>query len=103
MYKIGVMGERDAIYGFAGVGVEVIPVDDPASGARFLREHAEEYAVLYVTEALAAAMAGEIARYDTAVTPAIIPIPGAAGNTGEGLRRVGAWVAKAVGSDILPD
>ena len=35
------------------------------------------------------------------MTPAIIPIPGVAGNTGIGIRDVKQSVEKAVGSDIL--
>ncbi len=103
MYKIGVMGDKDSIYGFAGVGADVIVIDEPKDGARFLREHAEEYGVLLVTEALCAAIPNEIAAFDAAVTPAIVPIPGVSGNTGLGLRRVSQSVAKAVGSDILPE
>ena len=101
MYKIGVMGDHDSIYGFAGVGLDVIPLTDPKEAARFLREHAGNYAILYITEALASQMEAEISRYDSAVTPAIIPSPGVRGNTGAGLRRVSENVAKAVGSDIV--
>ena len=55
MYKIAVLGDRDSIYGFGALGLDVFPVDSPEEGAKALRRLAEEgYAVLYVTEALCA-------------------------------------------------
>ena len=54
MYKIAVMGDRDSIYGFAALGLDTYPVTDPIEAARKLRGLAEqEYAVVYITEALA--------------------------------------------------
>ena len=53
MYKIAVMGDRDSIYGFAALGLDTYPVTDPIEAARKLRGLAEqEYAVVYITEAL---------------------------------------------------
>ena len=46
-------------------------------------------------------LAAEVSRYRTAMTPAIILIPGVAGNTEQGIRSVKQSVEKAVGSDIL--
>ena len=103
MLKIGVMGDKDSIYGFAGIGIATLEVEDPAAGIKLLREIADDYAVIYITEALAGEMASEIAKYDDRPSPAIVPIPGITGNTGLGLRNVSRSVAQAVGSDILPD
>ena len=60
-----------------------------------------EYAVIYVTEGLAAGMPQEIEKYKEQLLPAIILIPGIAGNTGAGVRGVKASVEQAVGSDII--
>ena len=69
---------------------------------KLLRQLAErDYAVIYMTEALAQQLAAEVSRYRTAMTPAIILIPGVAGNTEQGIRSVKQSVEKAVGSDIL--
>lgn len=43
----------------------------------------------------------EIERYQEQLTPAIIQIPGIAGNTGAGIAGVKKSVEVAVGSDIL--
>jgi len=55
MYRAAVIGDRDSIYGFAALGLEVFPVTDSEMGSKTLRRLAEgEYAVIYITEALAA-------------------------------------------------
>lgn len=102
MYKIAVLGDRDSIYGFAALGLEVFPVTDAEAGTRTLRSLAErEYAVIYITEALAEQLPEELERYAEQKLPAIIPIPGVIGNTGLGLAQVKRSVEKAVGSDII--
>ena len=32
MYKIAVLGDRDSIYGFAALGLEIFPVQDKEAG-----------------------------------------------------------------------
>lgn len=102
MAKIAVMGDYDSIYGFAALGLETYPVDSQEQGHKLLSQLAEsDYAVIYMTEALARQLAAEVSQYRTAMTPAIILIPGVAGNTEQGIRSVKQSVEKAVGSDIL--
>lgn len=102
MYKIAVMGDRDSIYGFAAVGLEPFPITDPEEAAAKLRSLADsDYAVIYITEALADKIQREIDRYAEKELPAIIPIPGISGNTGKGLMAVKRSVERAVGSDII--
>ena len=102
MYNIAVMGDYDSIYGFAALGLRVCPVTDAEAGARLLKKLSEEdTAVVYITEALATEMKDVIAAYDTTLLPAIIPIPGAFGNTGIGMANVKRSVERAVGSDII--
>ena len=74
----------------------------PRPARRLIRRLAEEnYAVLYVTEALCAQIPEELDRLREAPLPAVVPIPGISGNTGLGLRQVKRSVEQAVGSDIL--
>ncbi len=102
MYKTAVMGPYDSIYGFAALGLDTVPVSDPEEAQRKLRElAAEEFAVIYVTEGLAAQIASEIDRYKEQKLPAIILIPGISGDTGEGVQNVKRSVEQAVGSDII--
>lgn len=102
MYKIAVLGPYDSIYGFATLGLDIFAVSSAEEGEEKLRRLAEgEYAVIYITEGLASEISHEIERYAEQVMPAIILIPGIAGNTGAGIQNVKNSVEKAVGSDIL--
>jgi len=102
MYKIAVLGAYDSIYGFAALGLDTFPVNSVSEGEELLHRLASgDYAVIYITEALAAGLEREISRYQEQVLPAIIQIPGVSGNTGAGVARVKKSVEQAVGSDIL--
>ena len=102
MSKIAVMGDKDSICGFASLGLETIPLEDATAAAETLKKLAgNDYAVIYITEALAVKITDEIDKYRNRTAPAIILIPGITGNTGLGMSNVRRAVEKAVGSDIL--
>ena len=102
MYKIAVMGDYDSIYGFATLGLSIVPVTSPEEGKEKLHQLAGgKYGIIYMTEALAAELEHEIEKYREQVTPAIILIPGVSGNTGKGVENVKKTVEQAVGADIL--
>ena len=102
MYKIAAMGDRDSIAGLAALGLEIFPAEEPGQAAKLLRRLAGSgYAVVYLTEALAARIPEEIDRYRDERIPAVILIPGICGNTGAGLANVNRSVEKAVGTNIL--
>ena len=83
MYKIAAMGDKDSVLGFKALGLEVCPVESPEAGREALHRMAKEnYAIIYMTEQLAAQLPQEIARYKDALTPAIILIPGQEGSSG---------------------
>lgn len=104
MYKMAVIGDKDSIYGFASIGLEIFPCDDPDEAAHKIRTMSENgYGVIYITEQLATQIEKELDRYREMPLPAIIPIPGVNGNTGLGMRNVSKSVEQAVGSDILSD
>ena len=102
MYKIAVMGDRDSIYGFANLGLDTFPFTEAAEAGKKLKELADGgYAVVYMTEALAAQIPVELQHYRGQRLPAVILIPGVSGNTGEGIAAVKRSVEQAVGSDII--
>lgn len=102
MYKIAVMGDYDSIYGFATLGLSIVPVTTPEEAKEKLHQLAGgKYGIIYVTEALAAEIQHDIERYQEQTMPAIILIPGVFGNTGAGIENVKKTVEQAVGSDIL--
>lgn len=102
MYKIAVIGAHESIYGFAALGLEIYPVQDEDEGRKVLKEVADrDYAVIYITEEMAAKLTDEIDKYRERYLPAIIQIPGVMGNTGAGIKNVKKSVEQAVGADIL--
>ncbi|QOV20275.1 V-type ATP synthase subunit F [Blautia liquoris] len=102
MYKIAVIGAHESIYGFAALGLETYPVQDEDEGRKVLKEVADrDYAVIYITEEMAAKLTDEIDKYRERYLPAIIQIPGVMGNTGAGIKNVKKSVEQAVGADIL--
>lgn len=104
MYKIAAIGDKDSIYGFASIGLEIYPIDNASDAIHRIRQMVEGgYAVIFITEQLATEIESELDRYREFSVPAIIPIPGINGNTGLGMRNVSKSVEQAVGSDILSD
>ena len=102
MYKIAVLGDKDSVLGFKALGLDVYPVAGPEEGHETLHRLAREnYAILYMTEQLAAKLTTDIARYKDALTPAIILIPGKEGPLGIGMANIKTAVERAVGADIL--
>jgi len=37
MYKVAVIGDKDSIYGFASIGLDIHPCDDPAEAVELVR------------------------------------------------------------------
>lgn len=104
MYKVAAMGDKDSIYGFASLGLDIFPIDDPQDAVQTIRKIVDAgYAVIYITELLASQITIELDRYRELPLPVIVPIPGVKGNTGLGMAGVSKSVEQAVGSDIFSD
>ena len=102
MYKIGVFGDYDSVYGFASLGLDIFPVKTAEEAAEKLHELASgTYGIIYITEKAKTLLGSEADKYAESAIPAIIPIPGVSGNTGAGVENVKKSVEQAVGSDIL--
>lgn len=102
MIKIAVFGDRESIKGFAAVGLDIFPCErDEDAPALFKRVVDADYGVIYITEHYASLLSRELEKCDSRLSPSVVPIPGAAGNTGIGTARLKAAVEKAVGSDII--
>ena len=102
MYRVAVLGDKESIYGFAALGLDVFFVaENDDAEATFKKLTQSDYAVIYITEHLAQSLEEEIAKFAYKASPAIIQIPGVFGNTGKGMLDVKKSVEKAVGSDII--
>ena len=92
--------------GFKALGLETCPVANAAEASKALRSltrEGEEYAIIYIEEALAAQLSHEIDKFKDSPTPAIILIPGREGSIGLGQSALKAAVERAVGTNILGD
>ena len=102
MYKIAVLGDKDSVLGFKALGLDVFPAGGPDEARPILHRLAREgYAIVYLTEQLAAGLGPELERYKDELTPAIILIPGKEGSLGIGMANIKTAVERAVGADIL--
>ena len=102
MNRIAVIGGRDSVLGFRALGLETcIAETGEQAKAAIHRMAKEDYAIIYLTEHLAAQIPTEIERRRGDTVPAIILIPGREGSLGIGMVGVRTAAEKAVGADIL--
>lgn len=103
MYKIGIIGATESVTAFLALGVTVFEALTPTEAAAQLHRAAAtgEYAVLFIDEALAAAIPEDVARYKDDPLPAITVLPGKDGSKGYGAAAIKSAMERAIGADIL--
>jgi V/A-type H+-transporting ATPase subunit F len=100
--KMAVIGKAENITGFKAAGVEVFAVSESGEAKKVLFNIARKgYAVILLTEDLAADMAETLHKYKNQAYPAIIPIPTAKGSDGTGLKGIIEDADKAIGAELL--
>lgn len=98
MYRAAVIGGYDSIYGFASVGMRIIPVaNEEECVEAFRKACGGDYAVLFITENYAAAVNALI----TAPIPAVMYIPSQDGGSGFAKQELHRLMEKAAGADLL--
>lgn len=101
-YKIGIIGNKDAILPFRIIGFDIYPIFTAEEAKLTLNDLAEKnYGIIFITEDFAKEIPETIKQYDSQVTPAIILLPTHKENLGIGLQRIQENVEKAVGINIL--
>lgn len=112
-YRIAIVGSKEAVAGFALLGVDVVSVDEQTNPmTELLRlkksvvtEGGRErnvYGIVFVSEHLLAPLsADDMKKLSKGALPAIIPVPSHHGSSGYSLQRLKRIVERAVGSDIL--
>ncbi|NLY73660.1 MAG: V-type ATP synthase subunit F [Tissierellia bacterium] len=102
MYRVAILGDRESVLAFQALGLEIYsPHDSGETRDTLDRLAREDVGVIFITEQLAVQIPETIARYDDALTPAVILIPSGAGSLGIGMDKINRNVEKAVGSNIL--
>lgn len=101
--NIAFIGDSESVKGFSAVGIDVLVCDDTSEAAMILKNTADKdmYAVIFMTEELFETAEKEVNKLSEQSMPAVIPMPGARGNNGIGIKRLSSFVEQAVGSDIL--
>ncbi len=113
-FRIAIVGQKEAIQGFALLGVDIVPVHAANEAAEqmlrlkkdmFIDETGRErnkYAIVFVTEDLMSGMSAEDERrLSKGALPAIVPLPSHRGSSGYALERLNRIVERAIGSNIL--
>lgn len=97
--KIGVVGTRGETLTFQAAGFAVYQAETVEAAADMLRVAAEECTIVFLTPAYASALAGDVAKYEAKLTPAVIALPEKGG--GVGMQHLRQAAERAIGADIL--
>lgn len=100
--RIAIIGEKASVMGFKVLGFETAAVSDAAEARTALQQLVQQhYAIIYITESIAADILDTINGYADRSLPAIVLIPGSQGSLGIGMEKMRRAAEKAVGVDIL--
>ncbi len=105
-YSIGVIGRKEEIFAFKGVGVDTFYVNTSVEVEelllKFRKDKSVTYAIIFLSEELFKDISKDVLdRVTQEALPAIVPLPGVSGATGYGDTRMREFVKQAVGSDIF--
>ncbi len=102
MYKIAIIGDRDAIIGFKLLGVSLFPATKKDEALEILDKLVKEkYAVIFVTEDIASQIFEEIESLQKTSFASITIIPNRLEKKNLGQKILRKNIEKAIGTDIL--
>lgn len=102
--RIAAIGERDLVLPLKAVGVDIFPTSIPEEATNLLKKLAQEgYAIIMITENLAASMQEVMRNYQNQPVPSIVPVPSTLGSEGFAMTRLREAIKRAVGTDILAE
>ncbi|HDM90728.1 MAG: hypothetical protein DRQ06_05585 [Candidatus Hydrothermota bacterium] len=102
MKNIACVGEREVVFPFKALGLEIRPVNT-GEEAREAIEHfiKEGYVLIILQEDFVDAVSDLMAETEKVPYPAIFPIPGSRGGKGIALEVLREKIKKAIGADIF--
>lgn len=101
MYKIAVVGDKESIFGFSAIGMDIYPAYEEEDVKKIIPKLIEEdYAIIYLTENVSIKAKKYIEKLQTNKIPAIVTIPSNTGSLQYGEKRIKDMVQKAVGIEI---
>jgi len=99
--KVAIIGERDFIWGFKGMGFSIFPVSDSSQAARALVEIGKGgYSLVYMTETFAQPLLERIDEVSRMAKIDITIIPGVQKKE-LGLEKLRKIAIRAVGADLF--
>ncbi|OAT86992.1 V-type ATP synthase subunit F [Candidatus Arthromitus sp. SFB-turkey] len=102
MYKVGIVGDKDSIFIFKSLGLEIFPCERGEDAKKIIDKLAlKNYAVIFVTENIVQQIMDVIDKYQKKYIPSVVLIPSSKGSLGIGIKKVNDNVEKAVGVNIL--
>ncbi len=104
MLNIAVVGDKDSIWGFKALGMEIHAVSSPDEALEALRAlSTPEYGAVFITENYAQQLSREIDELEEFISlyPSIVIIPSHHGSKGLGMQKVKSVVEKALGFDMF--
>lgn len=101
-YKVAIVGEKDAVYAFGTLGINVFYITDAKQARQTVIDIIEDgYGVIFMTDQVSLLIPDLIKKYEDAFMPAFILIPSGSDSESLGLQRVQENVKKAIGQNIL--
>lgn len=101
MYKIAVVGDKESIFGFSAIGMDIYPAYEEDEIKSLIPKLIEEnYAIIYITENVSIKAEKYLEKLQKNKIPAIITIPSNTGRLNYGENRIKEMVQKAVGIEI---
>ena len=102
MYKMAVVGEEEAVFGYHSLGADIFALRGPQEGVDIIAAlHRGKYGVIFLTEWAAKTVPELVEAFEDQPLPAVAIIPGIEGSMGLARTRMKKIVEKAVGADIL--
>ncbi len=101
MYKVAVVGDKESIFGFSAIGMDIYPAYEEEDIKNIIPKLIEEnYAIIYITENVSIKSEKYLEKLKTNKIPAIITIPSNTGSQKYGEKRIKDMVQKSVGIEI---
>ena len=107
-YSIAIIGKKEEILAFKGVGIETLFADSAGDAENILldlkKTGENKFAIIFIPEDLFQGISTEVMeKISRDALPALVPVPGLQGSTGFGDLRMRKFVEQAVGSDIFAE
>ena len=102
--NVAIIGDRDSIFCFHAVGVDVFPAEKPDDVKTVFDQVSKGgYSVIFITEQSAVHIEEKLREAAWKPLPSVILIPNNQGSLGYGLETLRDVVKKAVGADIMKE